>query len=87
MGQIIPINFAAHWNLPVFIEQGGYPNIGIEGPAQAIRYMQLRFRCRSGPLYWKALLTCYSAVRREVDPEEVRRHFLAACAEAEWKSP
>ena len=86
MNQIIEIDFSKRWQAPVFIEQGGSPCVAIEGPAQAIRYMQTHFRVRSGPLYWKALLTCYSAVRQEVDPEEIRRHFLAACAEAEWRS-
>jgi hypothetical protein len=83
---LIRVQFDAEWEMPVYVRHGDFHDRAIDGPREALRFLQVEFRHRSGELYWLAIDACYSALRYRSDPEEARARFLAAYTEHELKT-
>jgi hypothetical protein len=83
---LIKVQFDAEWGLPVYVRNGDFYDRPINGPGEALRYLRLEFRYRSGEVYWLARDGCYAALRCRNDPEEARACFLAAYTEHELKA-
>jgi len=85
MGTVTAVSFSCHWRVPVHVAGGGEAAIEIAGPADALRYMSEFFHFKSGPHYCRTQKMCHSALVGELNPELVRGHFLAACADEATK--
>ena len=83
---VVEVNFGAEWEKPVAVKRDGYGDLVIDGPRQALRYMQHDFPKKNGELYRLALGACYSALRRRDDTERARAYFIAAWGEQQSKS-
>lgn len=81
MGNIILVSFNLTWARPVYVGDAEKLDTTIKGPADAIRWMQRRFKFKHGAAYWRAQTLCHSALLQEVDPDFSRQPFFDAWLE------
>lgn len=82
MGSVINVGFSLIWETPVVIHKGDFCTRAIDGPREALRYLQRDFGRRSGQLYWSAVYSCMMALRYRSAPELARKYFVIACGSA-----
>lgn len=82
MGSVISVGFSLTWETPVLIHQGDICIRSVDGPREALRYLQRDFDQHSGQLYWNAVYSCMRALRHRSAPELARQCFIIACDNA-----
>ncbi|WP_449081995.1 DUF982 domain-containing protein [Rhizobium sp. A37_96] len=82
MGSVINVGFSLMWETPVLIHKGDFCVKAIDGPREALRYLQQDFGQHSGQFYWNAVYSCKTALRYRSAPETARRYFIIACGNA-----
>ncbi len=82
MGAVINVGFSLIWETPVLIHRDGFCTRAINGPREALRYLQNEFERHSGQRYWNAVYSCQTALRYRSAPEIARESFISACDNA-----
>jgi hypothetical protein len=81
VNSVVHICFSVQWRIPVHVgclHTAAEDDKGIAGPADAIRYLNESFQCKSGSNHWRAMKLCRAALRREVNRKIARAHSVAA---------
>ena len=82
MGSVIKVGFSLIWETPVLIHKGDFCTRAIDGPREALRYLQRDFDQHSGQLYWNAVYSCMKALQYRSAAEIARKYFVIACDNA-----
>lgn len=70
------------WVTPLYIRIGYGSSEKVEGPADALHYLAVRWPAERGKRYNLARVICADAVERRASVEEAREAFIAAAIEA-----
>ncbi len=81
VGSVIDVEFSLRWVKPVYVGENDELDTTIEGPADAIRWMNNHFISKSGFVYWRAHTVCVHAVLRQLHADLARQPFLDAWLE------
>lgn len=82
MGSVISVGFSLTWETPVLIHRRDFCVRSVDGPREALRYLQRDFDQRSGQLYWNAVYSCMGALRHRSTSDLARQCFIVACDDA-----
>lgn len=80
MNTVLAVGFQLEWGLSVFVKDG-LDDRPINGPRQALKYLEDELAIRSGHSYWNAIAACSGALRYRCNPEIARTCFIAAYAD------
>jgi hypothetical protein len=70
------------WVTPLYIRIGYGSSEKVEGPADALHYLTVRWPAERGERYNLARAMCADALERRASIEEAREAFIAAAIEA-----
>lgn len=81
MNSVIDVSFRASWDSPVYVLGNDDREHAINGPLEALRFLQDDMAEQSGHTYCSAILVCMAAIKGQRHVARSRETFVSAYGE------